>query len=222
MHETILPDIDEALRYSGVSVADDAMREQMRRLMIKAQSCFQPRSVWRCFDLVHSDDGPVLSGIGLKLTGRSASLMLHNCTKAALMVCTLGSRFDSLLREYSLRDMSQALLLNGLGGAWVEALCDAVEAEIASAVPGMYHTDRFSPGYGDLPLTVQSALLSAVNAQRRTGVTLLPSYLMNPEKTVTAILGLSEQPVPARIRGCGYCTMSQQCNLRKRGVTCGI
>ena len=215
-----LPELDEALRYSGVPVADGAMRERMGRLLLKVRDRLQPRSVWRLFSLEHREEGILLKGPDVLLTGHSARRMLSGCDAAALMACTVGVAFDRLLLETQHRDMAEALLLDGLGSAWVEALCDDVQREIAAALPGRFLTDRFSPGYGDLPLALQPELLRAVNAQRRVGVTLTDSCLMNPVKSVTALVGLSDSPQPARLRGCAYCALSGSCALRKRGVSC--
>ena len=140
---------------------------------------------------------------------------------AALLVCTLGTTFDALARQVQARDFADALLLDGFGGAYVEAGCNAAEREIAAKLPGKYLTDRFSPGYGDLPLDVQSPLLALTDATRRLGVTLSESNLMNPLKSVTAVIGLSDTPQQARIRGCDFCAMRTRCNLRKAGKTCG-
>ena len=46
-------------------------------------------------------------------------------------------------------------------------------------------------------------------------------FLMNPTKSVTALIGISDRPQMARIRGCAYCTMRETCALRKGGKHCG-
>ena len=117
--------------------------------------------------------------------------------------------------------MARAVALDACGSAYVEAGCDAAEREIRSRFPGMYLTDRFSPGYGDLPLGLQPELLARTDARRRLGVSLTESLLMVPSKSVTAILGISDTPQSARIRGCAYCNLNQTCLLRERGTTCG-
>ena len=118
--------------------------------------------------------------------------------------------------------MAKAVLLNGCGSALVEQGCDAAEAELKARFPDFYLTDRFSPGYGDLPLTLQPSICAALNAQRRLGVTVTPSLLLNPSKTVTAFIGLSDRPQQARIRGCAFCAMRETCTLRKGGKHCGL
>lgn len=218
----LTPDLDEALRYAGVRA--DESGELHRKMAAIAAQCMRtvaPRYTYRVSELAWEGGMPSLFGGQLLLRGKTAAVMLRTCSHAALLVCTLGATFDTLERQTQARDFSDALLLNGFGGAYVEAGCNAAEREIAQRMPDKYLTDRFSPGYGDLPLDVQGALLALTNAHRLLGVTLSDTNLMNPLKSVTAVLGLSDVPQQARIRGCNACAMRTRCNLRKAGKTCG-
>ena len=120
------------------------------------------------------------------------------------------------------RDMAKAVLLDGCGSAWVEAGCDEAEGELSERLPGRFLTDRFSPGYGDLPLSLQPAICGALDTQRILGLYVTDSCLLNPGKSVTAIVGVSDRPQMARVRGCRYCSMNQTCQLRKGGKSCGL
>ena len=218
----LTPNIDEALRYLGVpDPAPAAVREQAERVAQRLCSALRPRWVWRVFPLERTEAGFALSGAAVTLTGDTARTMLVQCHSAALLACTLGAEFDALLRSEQARDMSGAAVLDALGSAYVEAGCGGAEQEIAARLPGRFLTDRFSPGYGDLPLALQSTLCALLDTPRRLGVTVGESFLMNPCKSVTAVIGLSDTPQPARVRGCGYCTMRETCQFRKEGTTCG-
>ena len=207
----ITPDLDEALRYAGVRADESGdMRRKMAEIAAQCMKTVTPRCTYRVSEIAWVDGMPSLFSGQLVLPGRTAAVMLRSCSHAALLVCTLGATFDA-----------DALLLDGFGGAYVEAGCNAAEREIAAKLPGKYLTDRFSPGYGDLPLDVQGALLALTDAPRRLGITLNESNLMNPVKSVTAVIGLSDTPQQARIRGCDFCAMRTRCNLRKAGKTCG-
>ena len=118
--------------------------------------------------------------------------------------------------------MARAVMLDACGSALVESGCNAAEEELAARFPGRYLTDRFSPGYGDLPLALQPAICAALDAGRRVGVQVTDSFLMNPSKSVTAVIGLSDRPQQARIRGCAYCSMRETCTLRKGGKSCAL
>lgn len=215
--------IDEALRYLGAGEeVPSELRAQAQGVADRLTAAVTPRYTYRVFPLAHGEEGVALEGAGLILPGRSAKKMLAQCGRAALLGCTLGAGFDAMLRTEQVRDMAHAVLLDACGSAWVEAGCDEAEREIGARFPGMYLTDRFSPGYGDLPLYIQPALCAALDAPRRLGVHVSESLLLNPVKTVTAVIGLSDRPQMARIRGCEFCAMNQTCALRKGGKSCGI
>jgi hypothetical protein len=173
-------------------------------------------------EISRADDSLCLTGLALPLPGRTAKRMLQECRVCAVLCCTLGAGFDAWMQRLQKRDMQQAVLLDALGSAWIESGCDAAEDEIRMHFPGMYLTDRFSPGYGDLPLDVQPLLLDALDAQRRLGVYATSTHMLLPQKSVTAVIGLADRPQAARIRGCAFCAMNNTCTLRKAGTPCGI
>ena len=214
-------DTDEALRYLGVrGEAEPRLSEKMNELADKLLKSLQPKFVYRIFDLSTCDVGIVLVNSGLCLPGKLAARMLEGYQSAAVLLCTLGSGFESMLRALQARDMSEAVMLDALGSAYVEAGCDAAEEEIRGRLTGLYLTDRFSPGYGDLPLELQKDICGLLDAGRRLGVTITESLLMNPSKSVTAVIGISDRPQPARIRGCEYCSRKTNCEFRKGGQSC--
>ena len=216
-------DLNEALRYLGAGChAPEELHRQVADTAAKLTAALHPRFVFRVFPLSSTEDSFHLSGSGLTLSGHTARTMLAQCQQAALLCCTLGSEFEALLRRTQVRDMARAAILDACGSAYVEQGCDAAQEELASRFPSLYLTDRFSPGYGDLPLSLQPAICSALDTQRRLGVQVTEHFLLNPGKSVTAIIGLSDRPQMARVRGCSYCSMRETCTLCKGGHHCGF
>lgn len=221
--ETIYPNLEEVLRYLGIETNSDVSADLYHTVQDIADwlaEQIQPRFLFRIFPLKQSEHAWILSNSGVILTGHTAERMLSECESAALILCTLGQAFDAMLRREQARDMARAVILDACGSALVEAGCDRVEEEISARFPHLYRTDRFSPGYGDLPLTIQPAVCEALNAGRRVGVYVTESLLLNPTKTVTAVFGLSERPQRARIRGCAFCSLRDSCTFKKVGTTC--
>ncbi len=214
-------DVKEALRFAGVRSPDEAALRAVRQAAEQTEKRSAPRYIYKVFSLEQTEKGVSLPDAGLLLPGTLAKTMLSECEKAVLLLCTLGAAFDRLLRTAQARDITQALYMDACGSAYVEQGCDTAERAIAARFPGLYLTDRFSPGYGDLPLDLQPGLLRVLDGEKRLGVCAGPSYLLNPMKSVTAVIGLSDRPQRARIRGCAFCALREGCAYRERGMTCG-
>ena len=211
----------EALRYLAIARPDAGSLEAIEPVAAGLEAALTPRFTFAAFPVRHTPEGEALLGSGLVLPGEMAKMMLRDCTDAVLLLCTLGAGFEARLRAASARDMAQAAMLDACGSAYVEAGCEEAEKAIAARFPGKHLTDRFSPGYGDLPHTLQPALCAALDSQRRLGVTVTESLLMVPMKTVSAVIGLADTPQPARVRGCAFCARRETCTFRKGGSACG-
>ena len=210
----------EALRYLAIARPDAGSLEAIEPVAAALEQALTPRFTFAAFPVRHTPEGVSLEGSGLVLPGEMARTMLRECSDAVLLLCTLGAGFEAQLRAASARDMAQAAMLDACGSAYVEAGCDEAEKAIAARFPEKYLTDRFSPGYGDLPLELQPALCAALDSQRRLGVTVTESLLMVPMKTVSAVIGLADTPQPARVRGCQFCARRETCEFRKNGQIC--
>ena len=118
--------------------------------------------------------------------------------------------------------MLRALALDCCASALVEQLCDRAEQQVHASFPGCHSPFRFSPGYGDLPLEVNTPLLNLLDAPRTIGLCTTSSHLLTPRKSVTALLGLSDHPVETHKRSCPGCPAYDGCQYRKSGGHCGI
>ena len=212
--------ISEALRYLGIRDHDPDTLARVKAQARALEDRVTPRYTYRICPIERHEKGWLLKEADILLPGRLAGKMMASCHLAALLLCTLGAQFDAMLRAAQARDMAAAVMLDACGSAYVEAGCDSAQREIAARFPDLYLTDRFSPGYGDLPLALQGDWLRALNGEKRLGVCETKAHVLIPAKSVTAVLGLSSQPQPAILRGCGVCALKGQCAYRERGLFC--
>ncbi len=182
----------------------------------------EPRFVWREFALEHTPGGISLGNTALVLPGSDIARLLNQSSTCLLLAATLGLACDELIRRTEPVDMSRALMLDAFASAAVENLCDQVQAQLANyyAAKQLYITDRFSPGYGNLPIGLQKPLCAALNAQRRIGLTVSNSGILLPRKSVTAVMGLSPTPTDHRQHNCSTCNMQAACPYKKAGKLC--
>lgn len=166
------------------SMLDEAIKMVSDKLTYRVSYC--------CIKLEFDADGyPILP---FEQHSEDLKKNLTGCCAAIIFAATIGSGIDMLIRRYERTSPAKGLIFQGMGAERVEALCDHFNAEVnaAAQAAGLKTHPRYSPGYGDMPITVQAPLLELLDAQRRLGITLNASYLMSPSKSVTAIIGISK------------------------------
>ena len=211
---------EETLQYLSWhgSFVPEQIRGDLDRCEAQIVRAARPRLVWRLFSL--TGDG-TLAGTDYRPAGEDICVFLRECDSVVLMAATLGAEAEALIRRAAGRDMADAVILDAAGSAAIEAVCDNFCADLAAALAPRYLTDRFSPGYGDMPLSDQRAFFRVLDVSRRIGVSLSESGLMIPQKSVTALIGVSDRPQEKRARGCASCGMLENCPYRKEGKSCG-
>ncbi|MEZ3454158.1 MAG: hypothetical protein K1W17_07285 [Oscillospiraceae bacterium] len=212
----------EAFRYMGMQ---GKIPENMEKLADECESrliaAASPKFHWVYADIGGVSENTVtLAKHKLIMRGKDISEHLRGCFGTALLCATVGDGVDRLLRQLQTEDMTKALTADALASAAVEQVCDIAEKEIGERFAGKFTTWRFSPGYGDFPLECQGDFLAAVNAMRTVGVCVNSGGLLTPTKSVTAVIGVSEKPVPQKRRGCGTCKLRDKCVFRKKGERC--
>lgn len=219
-YPSLQPDRREILRYLGCQSPSPSpeMEKAVDWGMAQIAPVLQPRTLWRPFPL----SGTHAEGTELTLEGQDITRHLAGCTQVILMAVTMGTAVERLLMRWEAQDMGKAMVLDACASAAVEAECDRLEEELRQRyqAQGLYLTSRFSPGYGDLPLAQQAVFCRVLDTQRRIGLTLTPTGLMVPRKSVTAVLGLSPVPRGSIVRGCNHCSMAERCAIRKGGHSC--
>lgn len=215
-------DLSEVLRYMGCPghQADEALRATVEQCAQALLRTARPRWAYRAFPITMEEGGVRLSS-GLLLPGEDLRAHLTGCHQVVVFCATLSPQVDSLIRQAESRDMLQALALDCCATTAVEQVCDQIETFIHEAYPGCYFPFRYSPGYGDLPLSLQGQLLTLLDAPRKIGLCASATSILTPRKSVTALIGVSDTPVTDAKRSCLNCPAGGHCQYRKAGGHCG-
>ncbi|MBR3893597.1 MAG: Vitamin B12 dependent methionine synthase activation subunit [Clostridia bacterium] len=192
-----LPPIDQkaTLRYLNVKNSTAEVLSLLREMIAEAESVFSARACW-CEVTVERRDCEVDLGF-TRVASRSLAAHLAGCDRAVVFAATVGLEIDRLIAKYSRLSPARALCLQAIGTERIETLCDLLCASWKEAycAEGKRTRTRFSPGYGDLPLAMQSDIFRLLDAPKRIGLSLNDSLLMSPTKSVTAIVGI-ERSLP--------------------------
>lgn len=202
------------LGWRGTPV-ENSLMEQIISLQREAIAALEPRIVMRRFVL--TEDGRFASS-SFTPEGEDIKKMLSSCHEAVLLAATLGAGSERMLLRRQAKDSAQALLLDAVLSAAIESVCDQAEHALRDELEkdGLYLTDRFSPGYGDMPMTGTRAICEVLSADKAIGLTVSKSGIMIPRKSVTAVMGVSKTPVERRKSDCEICSMRNTCALARR------
>ena len=218
-------DRDEVLRYLGYK-GQELGSDLNERLNAVIQHCIEvchPMGVLRLFDVLNSGDKSVALVDGPVLAGNDIALFLHGARTVAVVAVTLGLACEREIARLGHVSALDQAIFDAASSALVERAADAAEARVIAIADerGLFCTDRYAPGYGDLPLDVQDDIVRALDAGKRLGMSVTATHMLVPSKSETAVLGLMDEPQPHRDdRMCGVCVRKDFCTIRSMGRTC--
>ncbi len=214
-----------AARYMGMKKED--MNEVMTGLFDEAEKLLQKDSkvayVCDIEDVSFNDEGTIVEGTSLVLKGDDIRNLLKYCDKVVVMCATISGYVDTRIKALQITNMPLALVYDACASVAVDQVCDSIQLYIREKMPEYVQTMRFSPGYGDLPLTQQQEILDVLEAGKRAGVSLSEGGMLIPVKTVTAVFGLKSiaKSISGNIstvipegKGCGDISVCSKCRMK--------
>ena len=210
------PPVDrrEIIRYMGARELTEELETMLEDCLREAESQLRYAVCWREFPVTA---GAETVDLGFaKVESASLARNLAGCDRVILFAATVGLGLDRLIARYSRLQPVKGLMFQAIGTERVEALCDVFNGEIKAraAETGGYTRPRFSPGYGDLPLALQTEIFRVLDCSRKIGLSLNASLLMSPTKSVTAMIGVGRDNPQSDKEKCGACT-KKDCTFRE-------
>lgn len=204
-------DLNEVLRYMGSRGREmtDGILSTVNSVCRELEAAASPQYVYRIFSTDIGENTVKVGGVCF--SSKRLATHLRGCKKAAILAATLGTQADTVIRRAALSGTVNASAAQAAGAAMIEQVLDeAVDA--IKTESGLNARPRFSPGYSDWQLSSQRDMLALCDAQKRIGITLTDTLLMIPTKSVTAIVGLTNDACKSK-GGCSECD-KKDCDFR--------
>ena len=179
----------EALRYLRARPDDKEAQLLVDTVYLRLRNEVQARHVLQKHRVAVDATGVTLES-GTRFNSRDLAAHLKGCEEALLLGATLGSRVDAAIRRLALGSVAEGAAAQAVAAALIESYCDEVQARFDTG--GLAQRPRFSPGYGDWDLAEQRLIFPVLNCAKLIGLTLTEGCMMAPSKSVTAVIGLSE------------------------------
>lgn len=213
----IRPSRKEILRYMGYRgiQADPQTDKAIDMCIHDLEKVIEPRSLTRSFSAIVKEDDITVDSVHFH--SNSLYRNMKGCTEAVLMICTLGTETDRLIRRREFTSLFEASCLQAAAAAYIETYCDSINEQIKADahMRGLYCRPRFSPGYGDLDLSSQRDFFHLMRPENHIGVMLSDSFMMVPSKSVSAIIGLAPYDTNCILQGCEECSMAGTCEYSR-------
>ena len=195
-------DKEEILRYAGAKESLPEIEKLIDECISEAEDKLTYKVCYGYFPLSF-----------MQVKSEKLEKNLSGCRSFILFAATVGIEIDRLIARYGKISPAKALIFQAIGAERIEKLCDEfcsfVKAEYGNIKP------RFSPGYGDLPLEVQKDFFRVLEPSRKIGLSLNESMLMTPSKSVTAIIGITDEKQKIKKNSCDKCSKTD-CLYRRK------
>ncbi|MBM7684916.1 vitamin B12 dependent-methionine synthase activation domain-containing protein [Defluviitalea raffinosedens] len=170
-------------------------KEQIEELIWEGVSHCHPKGAFLILPITERTCHSITIGRHL-VKSKSLAELLKNSETAALMASTIGDEMihaieDEIKKENSVKAVifdSTASQMADKTVAWVMDFINKTLQKEGKALTSM----RYSPGYGDLDLRYQKIFFEELKLDKL-GISLTKSYMMTPEKSVTAICGVENR-----------------------------
>ncbi|MDO5714454.1 MAG: vitamin B12 dependent-methionine synthase activation domain-containing protein [Tissierellia bacterium] len=212
-HRTIL----QAMKFIHTVPEDTFSYEKLKSLFELYQDSISPILTEKRFPMDQWIEHPPFL-----LEGKDVEELLVHGEEIVFFGATLGMTWERKLMELSISDPKEGFFLDGLLSAIVEERLNMFQEELSKEVRPKYVTDRFSPGYGDLPFSQQRKWGELLDIRKTLGVQFTDRDLMIPRKTVLALCVITKEKPLYRHRGCDSCLLYKECPLRIKGSRCSI
>lgn len=209
-------DAAETRRYAGLKKAQNFGEKNIADACAEALILSEVRGIWELYDYKNCT---VESEPPFTIAGNSIIKHLSGCEKVICVAVTVGAAIErEINKKFERGEYLNSVLLDAAATAAVEQAADLMEKNFAAkfSKEGYKMRWRFSPGYGDWDLTAQEKLFKISGAEQ-IGISLTSAMMLEPRKSVTAIIGLEKKGQETRGKGQGNCAACNKidCPMRK-------
>ena len=185
----------EIYRYLGYKTGMDLPKEIENAVEEILDNVLKQSVPKVCYKYFETKVGKQIDFGFMSVESKALASNLENCTETVIFGATIGIYTDRQIQKEQILSPARALIYQAVGATVVEAVCDDFNEWIRQKEKekGRDICPRFSPGYGDVSLSIQKSIFQELSLAKLAGITLTDSLLMIPEKSVTAIIGIKNK-----------------------------
>lgn len=171
----------------------EIQQEETDRFINEASFLISVKGSFLRLAIVHNDGEKIILAGGLTFASKKLSAFLRDGREAILLAATAGSAIMEAIKDKTRQDdLAAAVVYDATASEMTDAGLDWIMDYLNQQLRREGKTllpRRFSAGYADFNLENQKAIYDTLQMEK-IGVTITSSFILLPEKSVTAISGI--------------------------------
>jgi hypothetical protein len=219
----VKPSLEEVATIMGYSPGTEPsfVPEMVSLLLEEAPSHVSAGGCYEIFRITELKipQGMIVHDSGELRCGSKIARQISGSDSFALFITTAGNSFDAWIKSKSSEgDVLAEYLCSSIGSVIADKVADILQEEIniMAVEAGKGITNRYSPGYCSWNIREQRAIFDLLPSEK-IGVSLTPSFLMKPIKSVSGIIGIGTEKTPGPYM-CDLCNMTNCLVKRAKGL----
>jgi hypothetical protein len=168
-------------------------QEETDRFINEASSFISLKGSLLRLAINHNDGEKIILSKNLTFKSKKLSAFLRDCQEAVLMGATAGNAIMEAIKEKTRQDdLAAAVVYDATASEMTDSALDWITSYLNQLLRREGRTllsNRFSAGYADFNLENQKAIYEILQ-MGKLGVKITSSFILIPEKSVTAVSGI--------------------------------
>ena len=180
---------------SGITKVDERKGEEIERDIEYAASLVCLKGAGFRVPLERVEPPLVALGTGAEIRSAKLAGFLKNCKEVLFIGSTAGGEvMDAIRGDTEGGDMTRGVIIDAVASEMTDAALDWIMGffnRLLARENTRLTRARFSAGYGDFLLENQKMMYDMLELGR-IGITINENFILTPEKSVTAVVGIRE------------------------------
>ncbi|MCX7698557.1 MAG: methionine synthase [Candidatus Goldbacteria bacterium] len=179
---------------NGITKISKKEEKKFNLMIKKSKNLCSLKGAFAIFKIFKNKD-TIFFNKKIFIKSKNLCKLLIDSEEVVLMAATVGQDIiKERDRQIKNGDPVYAIILDATASETADTGLDWIQDFLNTilAKKGMQLTRRYSPGYGDLDLSVQKIIYKKLNL-KKIGISITKKYLLIPEKSVLAIAGIKKK-----------------------------
>ncbi len=200
-------------KYSGQ--ANSSLMKALDKTIEEVFYLSSPVFQFSIYNAAHITQDSLQLENSVAFTGKNLGFALNGAEYTGVFLVTLGSPVSDRITKYGEESIVHGYLLDEVASELIELCADYVHIYLylTSVQNKKTVSQRYSPGYCGWDISQQKEIFSVLKSSE-INVELTPRFLMIPQKSISAILGIGDKEKLGNPNICIICEDKKDCMIK--------